>query len=250
MVPPDMIVYGVGDVHGEREALRALLERIAEDALRSSARRASLVLLGDYVDRGHDSRGVLEDLCQLMGPDSQAFLPPCFDPPVLLLGNHEEALLSFLQRPEQASDWLRFGGAETLASYGIKPSLTRDPVRCRSLAEALRDRMPESHLDLLRGLKAWHMVGDYLFVHAGIRPGRRILDQKIEDLLWIRDPFLTSTKRHEKIVVHGHTIVPSPEIYPNRIAVDTGAYATGHLNSVRLQRDKVGFISIEQEPLL
>jgi serine/threonine protein phosphatase 1 len=226
-VPAGLILYAVGDIHGETAALDRLLARIAEDIEgRGDGRRAQLIFLGDYVDRGSDSAGVLDRLCvgPLPGVDGR-----------FLAGNHEQAMLDFLEDPTGNAGWLAFGGVATLASYGIRASAgSPDSTRCRALRDQLVERLPDSHLTFLRGLESHAMVGDYLFVHAGIRPGRRVEDQTREDLLWIREPFLSSHRDHGKIVVHGHTVVDQPEIRTNRIAIDTGAYATGILTALVL----------------
>lgn len=221
-------VYAVGDIHGELRVLDRLLARIAEDIERSGAaeRRPLLVFLGDYVDRGADSCGTLDRLCAgpLPGVESR-----------FLAGNHEAAMLDFLADPAGNAAWLDFGGAQTLASYGIRASVgVTDRARCRSLRDQLAERLPETHRDFLAELETCVVLGDYAFVHAGIRPGRPLSRQSREDLLWIREPFLSSPLRHEKIIVHGHTIVDHPEIHPSRIAIDTGAYATGTLSALVL----------------
>lgn len=234
-VPAGLCVYAVGDVHGHSRALDRLLDRIGEDfaAVRTSGEddggitRALIVFLGDYVDRGPDSRGVLDRLCALAAGGG---LPCRF-----LLGNHEAAMLDFLQNPAAAAEWLGYGGVETLGSYGIRASVgTTDPVRCRALRDDLLSRLPDEHLTFLKGLESLVLLGDYAFVHAGVRPGVPLDRQRTEDLLWMREPFLSSRRHHGKIVVHGHTVVDQPQFLPNRIAVDTGAYATGILTSLAL----------------
>lgn len=227
-VPAGLRVYAVGDVHGELRLLDVLLDRIAADIASAapSGMRPLAVFLGDYVDRGHDSRGTLERLSSrpLGGVECR-----------FLAGNHEQTMLDFLAKPETSGEWLRFGGAETLASYGIRVSAGGGPAHFRVLRDRLAERLPDSHLRFLRALEPSVVVGDYLFVHAGIRPGRPLARQKTDDLLWIREPFLSSTRRHDKIVVHGHTVVEQPQMLPNRIGIDTGAYATGVLTALVLQ---------------
>lgn len=241
--PAGLCVYAIGDVHGQSRALDRLLDRIGEDfaamrtaidadaAIRSGdagdITDALIVFLGDYVDRGPDSRGVLDRLCTLA---SGSALPCRF-----LLGNHEASMLEFLENPAAAAEWLSYGGVETLGSYGIRASVgTADPVRCRALRDALADRLPEEHLAFLKGLEPMIQLGDYAFVHAGIRPGVPLDRQRREDLLWMREPFLSSRLHHGKVVVHGHTVVEQPLFLSNRIAVDTGAYATGVLTALVL----------------
>ncbi len=247
-VPAGLRVYAIGDIHGERQILEDLLALIGEDMARADlgdmvradlgdtgragrgeggdGLRPLLVFLGDYVDRGADSAGVLDRLCA--GPLPGAGCR-------FLAGNHEEAMLNFIKDPVVHADWLGFGGAETLASYGIRASVgITDAARCRALRDQLVERLPDRHRSFLTGLESHLVLGDYIFVHAGIRPGRRIERQRRDDLLWIREPFLSSTAKHPKVVVHGHTIVDNPEMSCNRIAIDTGAYATGVLSALVL----------------
>ncbi|MBP2316405.1 metallophosphoesterase family protein [Azospirillum soli] len=227
-----MVVYAVGDVHGELALLERLLDCIAEDrAVNAAGLDAVLVFLGDYVDRGPDSRGVMDRIAAGVTSDC---LVRC------LLGNHEQAMLRFLDDPSNAGQWLAFGGLSTLVSYGVEDIADAgNPVHHPRLRDELMQRLPPAHLECLRRLEPWAVYGDYGFVHAGIKPGRPIAGQSLDDLLWIRKPFLDSRAQFEKVIVHGHTIVPTPQILNNRIAVDTGAYATGVLSAVALQADRV-----------
>jgi serine/threonine protein phosphatase 1 len=220
------LVYAIGDIHGEIAALDALLRRIVDDAARVPGVAPVLVFLGDYVDRGADSRAVVERLAGLALPGFTCHT---------LMGNHEASMLEFLADPVRGAPWLAYGGAETLVSYGVRASFgITDPARCKELRDRLLARLPDHHLEFLKRLLPSVALGDYLFVHAGIRPGRALEAQRAEDVLWIREPFLSSRRRHEKVIVHGHTITPQPEILPNRIGLDTGAYATGILSSIAL----------------
>ena len=236
-LPEGICVYAIGDIHGERRLLERLLERIAEDiaATQASGARPLLVFLGDYVDRGHDSRGTLERLSSrpLAGVDCR-----------FLAGNHEQAMMDFLEKPETSADWLHFGGVETLASYGVRVSAGGGGSHLRGLRDRLAERLPEAHRRFLGALEPSFALGGYLFVHAGIRPGRRLDRQKLDDLLWIREPFLSSTRRHERVVVHGHTVVDRPELLPNRIGIDTGAYATGVLTALKLVGDQRDILQV------
>lgn len=233
-VPDGIVVYAIGDVHGELGLLDGLLADVAEDARGRKGLAPVAVLLGDYVDRGPDSRGVIE---RLAGDPLPGFTTH------FLKGNHEEAMLGFIDDPAASVDWLRFGGAETLGSYGVRASVAAaDADRCRVLRDQLGARLPDGHLDFLRSLETCVVYGDYAFVHAGIRPGRRLAAQNPRDLLWIRNPFLDSAIRHEKVVVHGHTIVDSPDVRHNRIGIDTGAYATGTLTAIVLEGESMRFL--------
>lgn len=232
----DTCVYAIGDIHGEIRLLDRLLDRIADDArhhLRHGT-KVVLVFLGDYVDRGPDSRAVLDRLIAL-----PAALPAggaCR----FLRGNHEAGMVDFLRSPRHGAHWLAFGGSETLASYGI-PALAEGngSARLQALGQELERQLPPAHRHFLDRLESHAVYGDYVFVHAGLRPGVRLDRQKRDDMMWIREPFLSSLRGGRHTVVHGHTITdqvsfhPHPET-PLRIGVDTGAYASGVLSAVRL----------------
>lgn len=226
-VPPGQIVYAVGDIHGEAGLLRRLLESLRQDlAGRTDKPAATLIFLGDYIDRGPDSRAVLDLL--LSDPLPGARLR-------FLRGNHEQTMLDFLVDPLAAADWLRFGGVETLASYGLRaPPGSLDPARLRQLAADLANRLPPAHLSLLRATTLMAAVGDYAFVHAGIRPGISLNQQKQDDLLWIRDGFLDRPFQASHVIVHGHSVTDEPVLAPHRIGLDTGAYASGILTAIAL----------------
>jgi len=236
-VPPGLRIYAIGDIHGESRALDQLHSRIAKDAEIWHGRKL-LVYLGDYVDRGDDSAGVIARLTDSPLPGFACRY---------LMGNHDATMLDFLSDPGSHQAWLGFGGLETLASYGVRAPADPGTAASRALAlsEALAACLPAAHRSFLEGLEGSVTVGDYLFVHAGIRPGCPIDRQKLEDLLWIREPFLSSRRWHGKRVVHGHTIVPAPETLPNRIAVDTGAYAGGSLTCLVLEDAYCRFISVD-----
>lgn len=233
------LVYAIGDIHGCYDLLRALLAKIAQDvASRSDTATPILIFCGDYVDRGPDTARVLDALCWLKrhAPYDVRFLK----------GNHEAVMLDYLRDPGQTRDWMRFGGVETLQSYGVEPptadAAALEHVRAR---DDLLERMPVAHLRFLEQLDLMLTVGGYAFVHAGIVPGRPLANQSEADLLWIRDEFLDSSDCHEKIVVHGHTwIGSSPEHLANRIGVDTGAYETGVLTCARIENGAVTFLSV------
>lgn len=233
-VPAGLCVYAVGDVHGQRRCLERMLALIAEDAERMRASEGlepRLVFLGDYVDRGPDSRGVLDLLCAMSARFDAGQGAACH----FLIGNHEESMLEFLREPATGIGWLAYGGAETLISYGVRTSAgTTDPARCRAMRDSLEALLPEEHRRFLEALEPLVVLGDYAFVHAGIRPGQPLDRQRPHDLRWIREPFLSSRRRHEKVIVHGHSVVDHPEILPNRIGIDTGAYATGILSAIAL----------------
>ena len=224
-LPDGERVYCIGDIHGRLDLLRQLHQLIAADAA-CFAGGKKLIYLGDYIDRGGQSKQVIDLLLAA---------PLAGFEPVYLLGNHEQTLLDFLQHPRAVAAWLTYGGRAALKSYGVE--LNRDPGR--DDLEALRDdleyRMPQSHLEFFRRLQLMHQAGSYCFVHAGIRPGVPLQEQRNEDLLWIREDFTGSAVRHGCIVVHGHSITPEVDWRPNRIGIDTGAFHTGVLTCLVLE---------------
>ncbi len=227
LVPDGTRVYAIGDVHGRADLLHQMHERIIEDAAGHDVRRRVVIYLGDYIDRGLQSRAVLDLLSSqpLEGFES-----------VHIKGNHEDYLLRFLDDASICADWFDIGGKATLYSYGVSiPNAILDEPSKAALQEALRRSLPVRHLEFLRNLKPYHVEGDYAFVHAGIRPGVPLDEQSSDDLMWIRQTFLDSKADHGKMIVHGHSNETMPRHYPNRICVDTAAYATGILSCLVLQ---------------
>jgi serine/threonine protein phosphatase 1 len=225
--PPGTRLYAIGDIHGRLDLLRRLQALIVDDAARSRAQRRVLVYIGDYIDRGPDSAGVLDLLLDRPLPGFEI---------VHLLGNHEDTFLRFPDDMAVGPSWLTYGGVQTLESYDVEvpPGSWRDERELRRLQGEVRKRVPRRHLEFMRGLPLTHIEGNYLFAHAGIRPGIPLERQEREDLLWIRDEFLHSSADHGKIVVHGHTISEAPVVLPNRIGIDTGAFHTDRLTCVVL----------------
>ena len=223
--PRGVRLYAVGDIHGHAALLDAMLGAIEEDIAARAGARAILIFLGDYIDRGPDSAAVVERLRTLSGPFQ----------PLFIAGNHEEVLLRILEGEDGlVQDWLRFGGAECAASYGLAPAKLR-AMAPRSAAARVRSAVPAAHRQFLRGLADSFTAGDYLFVHAGIRPGIALEEQTLKDLRWIRVPFLDHDEPHAKVVVHGHSITDEVEFRAGRIGVDTGAYRSGLLSAVVLE---------------
>jgi len=223
-LPNGVRVYAVPDLHGRADLLQAMLDAIDLD-MRSVAGRdagAVAVFLGDYIDRGPRSRRVLDILTNGLPAGLQC---------VFLMGNHEQFMLSFLDGRSEPSGWLFNGGFDTLASYGIDPpgSGYLSDQEQDDLRQALLNALPERHMVFLRNLRPSYRLGGYFFAHAGVRPGVPLDAQNLEDLLWIRGPFLTSTNDFGAVVVHGHTILARPLVLANRIALDTGAYESGTL---------------------
>lgn len=229
-LPAGERVYAVGDVHGCLGRLRALHRLIASDIADRPAASITLVHLGDYVDRGPDSAGVL-DLLRTAAP------PAGVGSVVNLQGNHDSMMTETLARraPDLARLWLANGAEATLHSFGIDD--TDDPA-------AWAARIPAEPVEFLRQAPITHRAGGYFFVHAGVRPGVPLTAQKTEDMLWIREPFLSSDAAFGAVVVHGHTPVAAPVLRPNRIGIDTGAVMGGHLTCAVLEADRVGFIQV------
>jgi diadenosine tetraphosphatase ApaH/serine/threonine PP2A family protein phosphatase len=224
-------LYVIGDIHGRLDLLDQLIDAIKRD-VGQVASDCLTVTLGDYIDRGPDSRGVIERL----------LANPFPTPYIALKGNHELLLESFLVDPVVAEHWRRFGAAETLHSYGVPVSGLMAGKAYEEAAAGLRDAMPAQHTRFLRSLRTSYSNDKYFFCHAGVRPGVSLEEQSDEDLLWIRGEFLNSPIDFGKVVVHGHTPVKEPEVLPNRINIDTGAFATGHLTCVVLDKGGHRFI--------
>lgn len=236
-VPAGQAVYAIGDVHGRLDLLEDLLVRIREDAGRHSTDTArSLIFLGDYVDRGPESRGVVEAVMSDLLPGFTT---------VRLMGNHEEAMLSFLDGESDGLDWLSFGGLETLLSYGVPlRSLPNSGEAVKALQAALIEAVPERHIAFFRRCLLHYTVGDYVFVHAGVRPGITLEKQTQTDLLWIRDDFLrVRAPLPGRVVVHGHTICDLPQNRGHRINIDTGAFVSGRLTCLVLRGNERRFLS-------
>ena len=223
-MPEGIRVYAVGDVHGCLEELNRLLDAIDDDLSRSDV-QSHLIFLGDLVDRGPQSAEVIDRIVKGTLPTHH------WD---CLMGNHEEVMLDCYEGQREIYDrWLRYGGVQTLESYGLESADIFAPEF--DLSAAMREAIPANHIQFLKSLKDYLRLGDYLFVHAGIRPDTPLDDQSPRDLRWIREGFLNDTSDHGFRVVHGHTIVPKVEIRRNRIAVDTGCYLTGQLSALVLE---------------
>lgn len=235
---PDSRAYAIGDVHGRLDLLVDLLPRIEADNARRGPARTYLVLLGDLVDRGPDSRGVIDLL---------ASRPPAFARNIFLKGNHEEFFTRVLNGDDGVvQHWLTYGGTECAESYGLSSGwmLNADATQIR---DRLIAEVPAAHKEFLDGLADTFRFGDYLFVHAGIRPGVELAKQASRDLRWIREGFLDDRSDHGVIVVHGHTIVERPEEHSNRIAVDTGAYRSGRLTAIGLEGTERWYLEARED---
>jgi len=228
--PPGQFVVAVGDVHGRLDLVEMLWHQIDAASRLSSARQRTLIFVGDYIDRGMHSAELIDRLLEGF---------PGFET-IYLKGNHDETLLQFLTDPTIGEVWRNFGGLETLRSYGVSHTPGKSWSQTRS---EFADAIPRSHVDFFKNLKLHASVGDYLFVHAGLKPRVPLEDQRETDLLWIREEFLESTANFGRIVVHGHTPTETPDIRPNRIGIDTGAYMTGTLTALVLEGRSRRFLS-------
>ena len=237
-VPEAEVIYAIGDIHGRDDLLAKLHAAIeGELAAATEPREATVVYLGDYVDRGPDSRAVIDRLLDqpIKGAKS-----------VFLKGNHEDAMLRFIAGEGSGQSWLSIGGGATAKSYNVPMSPAESDRDTRStIRRHLRERVPARHMAFLSDLRMVYEAGDYLFVHAGIRPGRPLEEQSPQDLLWIRREFLTSRRNHGRIIVHGHSASGKTVMKRNRICVDTAAYATDCLSCVVLEGTSRRFISAE-----
>jgi serine/threonine protein phosphatase 1 len=233
-VPAGSRIYAIGDVHGRADLLERLRTAIVEDAKWHPVPRKVVVYLGDYVDRGPDSRGVVDLLVREALPGFES---------VFLKGNHEDSLLQFLTDPGITPAWMAYGGEATLYSYGVRPPDSRKVQDVLGAQKAFIHALPSAHLEFLAALKLVHIEGDYAFVHAGFREGVPIEFQDPQDMMWIRNEFLFSDADFGKVAVHGHTITDRPEIRPNRIGIDTGAFATGTLTCLVLEGTERRFLA-------
>ena len=224
-IPAGGVVYAVGDVHGRLDLFERMAARIGEDCARSRPEWALTVFLGDYVDRGPGSRAVVERL-------STGDFPTAV---VALRGNHEEIFLGALASAEALAPWRDLGGFETMHSYGVDVRALLAGGDPAATWASFAASVPAAHVAWMEGLPDRYELGDYFFCHAGVRPGVPLAQQERHDLLWIRDAFRSSGAWHGKVIVHGHTPVENPEILPNRVNIDTGAYITGVLTCLRLE---------------
>jgi serine/threonine protein phosphatase 1 len=225
-------IYAVGDIHGRADLLSELFMRIDDDLKARPTIDSIQVFLGDYIDRGPNSRQVIDLLIARRRRRDVLFLK----------GNHEDCALQFLSDPTVLPAWQSMGGVHTLLSYGVIPARRDDHESQHKVSTALREAMPDSHRRFIGGLVLSFTCGDFFFVHAGVRPGIPLERQSQRDLLWIRDDFLLHEEGFGMVVVHGHTPIYKPEIRSNRINIDTGAYATGQLTCLVLEGDSIAFL--------
>jgi serine/threonine protein phosphatase 1 len=233
-LPPGVRIYAIGDIHGRLDLIERLYEKIEADRAQNPIDKTVEVFLGDYVDRGPSSKGVLDWL--IAGPNSSSKR-------VTLQGNHELFLMEFLNDASVIGSWGQYGGLETLYSYGLRFKMPLGEDQWEDVQAQLRKVMPSQHLAFLRSCVLSSAMGGYFFAHAGVNPSVPLEAQVADDLLWIREPFLSYHKPLAKIIVHGHTPVEAPEIEPHRIGIDTGAFVTGKLTCAVLEGSDVRFLS-------
>jgi len=233
-VPPGTVVWAVGDIHGRLDLLNPLLDHLMEDLRASAAGRKVIVFLGDYIDRGPDSKGVLDRLVEVAADTAVEAR--------FIRGNHEERMMAFLEDSTVGPSWCEYGGVEALESYGLHPPAMKHVAQAWGhVAADLDHRLPKSHRHLLENLEPAVSIGGYFFTHAGARPGVPLDAQSERDLMWIRGSFLDDAGAFEKVVVHGHT--PARDVHRDhrRIGVDTGVYKWNMLSAVRLEGEAVSF---------
>ena len=222
-------IYAVGDIHGRADLLNEMFKRIAMDAAEhKDARNPRIILLGDYIDRGDNSRDVIDLMLSVVETLPQDRLQ-------FLMGNHEAALLAFLQDPTERSEWLRFGGLQTLSSYSVAPPKSNPTdAELVAVADALRASMGQAHLDFMMSFQRYLTSGDVVFAHAGLETSVALAEQDDDAILWGRSDFIETGGVEGLRVIHGHYDATEPVILPTRVCVDTGAYYSGRLTAIRL----------------
>lgn len=231
---PGERVYAIGDIHGCYHQMIELIGMIHTDCAARKDKQTYLIFLGDLIDRGPDSRGVIEHLMRF---------PYEFASPLFIKGNHEEMMVRGLTgEPELLSGWLEHGGYSCAESYGV-PRSHLQGQEADAQEHVLRSAIPKSHAMFLKGFLESVQFGDYLFTHAGIRPGVPLDQQSGREMRWIRGPFLEHEGDHGVVVVHGHTVNEDIVVKSNRIGLDTGAYKNGRLSAICIEEDEVSFLS-------
>lgn len=227
-LPEGVRIYAISDIHGCAHLLQPMLRVIDADVAQSRPRYAIEVFMGDYIDRGPDTRSTLDVLVERSRRGNAVFLK----------GNHEAFLVRVFEDPSLFENWIAVGGTQTLMSYGLAPPDLKRSEPASILRDLIR-AMPTEHLEFLDNLRLSFSCGDFFFVHAGVRPGVPLAEQTERDLLWIREEFLQSEEQFGKYIVHGHTPVRSAEFLTNRVNIDTGAYATGNLTLMSIQGSRM-----------
>ena len=233
-IPDAMRVYAIGDIHGCLDLLQELFSLISDDLAASPCVHHKIITIGDYCDRGPNTRGVIDFLIEKQKSGNT----------ICICGNHDQRMLEFPDMADEIGEsFLHYGGRQTLASYGVDPD---GYDTFGQLAKAFKRALPSAHMKFLDNLPLMYEEGDYVFAHAGIRPGVDLSEQSPKDLLWIRELFLQHQGAHEKVVVHGHTIHDIFDIQPNRINLDTGAFQSGILSCAVLEKNEVRLIQAVQ----
>ena len=231
-LPAELRIYAIGDIHGRLDLLNELLARISSDIALRPTVRPLYVFLGDYIDRGSASRETIDRLIEHGKTHESVFLK----------GNHELIAIKCLSDRGLFDQWLRLGGLETLVSYGVPAETLANGKQIAELQSAFHGALPQAHFRFFRDLKNSFECGDFFFAHAGVKPNVELSRQKENDLLWIRGEFLTSKDDFGKIIVHGHTPTREIEVAPNRINIDTGAFATGLLSCLVIEGEELSVI--------
>ncbi len=235
-VPAGTRVYAIGDVHGRLDLLEMMIAEIDADHARRGPAEMDLILLGDLVDRGPESAGVIDYVRELVAKREA----------VVLFGNHEEMFLKSFQSQDTLRQFIRVGGRETILSYPIERA-EYNALNIADLQKRMTAIVPEAHVAFLKSMVDCHIVGDYAFVHAGIRPGVPLDKQNAAELRWMREPFLSERMPHSHIIVHGHTITETVDERSNRIGIDTGAFMSGRLTAIGLEGTKRWFLEAKLE---
>lgn len=236
-LPDGQRVYAIGDIHGRYDLLCRMIARIEADEVGRPAAETTVILLGDLVDRGPDSAGVIATAREWAKRRNVR----------ILAGNHEEMFLGSFERDETLRHFIRHGGRETLLSYPIEPDVY-SRATLEELRAIMREAVPAEDIEFMKSMEDRIQIGDYVFVHAGVRPGVPLEEQKISDLRWIRGEFIEGPETRNFAVVHGHTILESPHVSPLRISLDTGAYSSGLLSAIGLEGTARWLISVQGEP--
>ncbi len=241
-LPDNTRIYAIGDIHGYYDALAKMHFAIDEHIHKNPHTNVTIVYLGDYIDRGPDSAKIIERLSGMKNADDAITR-------IFLRGNHEQTMLDFLKEPLVCGhNWLRYGGIQTLQSYGVEVNNKIIlPSEMERLSSELNEKLPHHHREFCKNLDMYYVSGDYLLVHAGVSPKIPLSQQKDRDLMCIRDPFLKYEGVHEYRVVHGHSISFEPEILQNRIGIDTGYYESGILSAVILEGETVGVLQVMKD---
>ncbi|MFM5929725.1 MAG: metallophosphoesterase family protein [Novosphingobium sp.] len=223
-IPAGQRVYAVGDIHGRLDLMVSLAEAIERDDRKRGPADTTVILLGDLVDRGPDSAGVITAARMWAEQRRVRFIA----------GNHEEMFLESFDSLDTLRHFIKYGGKETLLSYPIDPE-AYTAAAIEELQALMREAVPQADIDFLAGFEDMIRIGDYVFVHAGIHPDLPLTEQRTSQLRWIREPFLSFGGDHGAVVVHGHTITDEAQVLGNRIGIDTGAYQSGRLTALGLE---------------